>query len=217
MKTWKTPKGTELQLRDLRGQDYLDVKWRYVWMREERSLWGIETEFVTLTDTYAIAKATVKDESGRIIATAHKREDKAHFADFLEKAETSAAGRALAMCGYGTQFCGDEMDEGERLADSPVEKQNTHAAKRMQPGANDGFHPSDLDGIYRVPFGAKFKDKTLDEICHDPKFGPDAIKSYIVYLETTATKRNYPLSTEAVEFIKRAESYLGHLENGDVT
>ena len=38
-----------------------------------------------------------------------------------EKAETKAVGRALAMLGYGTQFA-PELDEGERIVDSPVER-----------------------------------------------------------------------------------------------
>ena len=41
------------------------------------------------------------------------------FADYLEKAETRAVGRALAMCGYGTQFA-PELEERERIVDSPV-------------------------------------------------------------------------------------------------
>lgn len=42
------------------------------------------------------------------------------FGDFIEKAETGAIGRALALVGFGTQFCADELDEGPRLADSPA-------------------------------------------------------------------------------------------------
>ena len=43
------------------------------------------------------------------------------FGDYLEKAETKAVGRALAMLGYGTQFA-PELDEGDRIVDSPVAK-----------------------------------------------------------------------------------------------
>ena len=43
-KTFKTPKGTELPLLDLRGKDYLMVAHRLVWFREEHSDWTIETE-----------------------------------------------------------------------------------------------------------------------------------------------------------------------------
>lgn len=119
---WKSPKGTELPILYLRGKDYLEVKWRLVWFREEHPDWSIETEFHSHGPDWAWAKATIKDATGRILATAHKFEDKAGFPDFREKSETSAVGRALAMIGYGTQFCSDELDEGQRLADSPTEK-----------------------------------------------------------------------------------------------
>jgi hypothetical protein len=62
--------------------------------------------------------AIIKDASGRIIATARKRETENGFPDYIEKAETGAVGRALAMCGYGT-LQAPEFDEGERLADAP--------------------------------------------------------------------------------------------------
>ena len=49
-----------------------------------------------------------------------KRETKKDFSDHTEKAETSAVGRALAMLGYGTQFAISDLDEGDRIVDSPV-------------------------------------------------------------------------------------------------
>ena len=118
-KIFKTAKGTELPLMSLKGKDYLEVKWRLVWFREEKPSWGIETEFVVITEDSSTAKAIIKDESGRIIATSHKTENSQGFGDFLEKSETGAIGRALALIGYGTQFA-DELDEGERIVDSPV-------------------------------------------------------------------------------------------------
>ena len=46
------------------------------------------------------------------------------FPDYIEKAETGAIGRALAMCGYGT-LQAPEFDEQDRLADAPIEKRKT--------------------------------------------------------------------------------------------
>lgn len=115
----KTPKGTELPLLDLRGKPYLQVQWRIVWFREECPKHTIETDFVSVNDTSAFARAVVKDESGRVLAVAHKFEDQQGFPDFREKAETGAIGRALAMIGFGTQFCVGDFDEGPRVVDSP--------------------------------------------------------------------------------------------------
>lgn len=122
MKEYETKGGTRLPLLNLKGKDYLQVAHRLVWFREEKPDWTIETKLNFLQNKAVIAEAMIKDQSGRLIAMAHKYEDSTTFADYIEKCETSAIGRALGFCGYGTQFCGDELDEGQRLTDSPVDR-----------------------------------------------------------------------------------------------
>lgn len=109
-------------LMQLKGRDYLQVMWRLVWFREEHPAWSIETEPVALNDTGAAFRAYIKDDTGRVLQTAFGSETKGDFGDFAEKAETKAVGRALAMLGYGTQFTALELDEGERIVDSPVDR-----------------------------------------------------------------------------------------------
>lgn len=118
MDSFKTKAGTELPIATIKGKSYLQVAHRLVWFREEKPGWGIETEITSIADSSAIMKATIIDENGKTIATAHKHENAKGFADFMEKAETGAIGRALAACGYGTQFA-PELDEQERIVDSP--------------------------------------------------------------------------------------------------
>lgn len=120
IRSYKTSKGTELPLLNLRGKEYLEVKYRLVWFREDHPDWSIETELISVTDVSAYARATIRDEKSRIIATSHKFESIQGFPDFIEKAETGAIGRALALIGYGTQFCADELDEGKRIVDAPA-------------------------------------------------------------------------------------------------
>lgn len=123
MKTVTTPKGTKLPLTNLKGKDYLMVAYRIQWMNEEHPNFEITTEFPLLTEEQTVARANVKiwlaDGSFRL-ATATKRETKKDFNDHTEKAETAAIGRALAMLGFGTQFAIADLDEGERIVDSPV-------------------------------------------------------------------------------------------------
>lgn len=122
MKEFKTSKGTILQVSDIKGQDYMRVHQRLVWFREEHPDWTIETAPTEYdTPDSATFKTTIKDEKGRVIATAHKTETKQGFADYLEKAETGSVGRALLFCGYGTAFCSYELNEEERIVDTPVE------------------------------------------------------------------------------------------------
>jgi len=105
---------------DMRGKDYLEVKWRIVWFRDVHPSGSIETELVNTEPI--VFKATVKDVEGRTLGTGHgtpKMHGVAKSRPF-EGAETAAIGRALAAAGYGTQFTGEE--EGEHLADAPVEQ-----------------------------------------------------------------------------------------------
>lgn len=104
------------------GRDYLEVKWRLVWLRSEHPEAQIETEIHSLQDGVAIFKARVVIPEGGV-ATGWGSESVTDFADFIEKAETKALGRALAALGYGIQFCADfdepapSAGEGERRSD----------------------------------------------------------------------------------------------------
>jgi hypothetical protein len=101
--------------------DYLPVAARVAWFRKDHTYWSIITKVEKWGDKAVIMKAIIKDSTGAIIATAKKKETEAGFSDYIEKAETGAIGRALALCGYGT-LQAPEFDEQDRLADAPVEK-----------------------------------------------------------------------------------------------
>lgn len=126
-------------LRNLgRGRgEYLEVKWRLVWLRQEHPDAVIETRLIETDNTHTIFQADVTLPSGGR-ATGHKQETAADFGDHLEKAETGSIGRALAALGFGTQFIGEEMDEGARIVDSGAERAPrtapaTTTANRAQP------------------------------------------------------------------------------------
>jgi hypothetical protein len=112
-----------------RFDDYLEVKWRVVLFREQCPHGVITTEeiCVDLDRGYARYKATVEDGQGGK-ATGYGTETQADFADFCERAETRALGRALAVLGFGTQFVSVDLTEGEHVADAPVASTNGHQA-----------------------------------------------------------------------------------------
>ena len=125
----------EDHLTNIKGKEYLEVKWRLVWFRQDRPLdseWGIRTIPEIATEERAVYRAQIVSPEGVIVAEGTKSETQDGFPDFIEKAETGAIGRALAVCGYGTQFCGGELDEGKRIVDSPVDRKPTSAPQKKR-------------------------------------------------------------------------------------
>ena len=114
------PKKYLIKLQD--DRQYLPVSARLIWFREIHPNWGIDTHPIVLDieKQIAVFEATVFDESGKLMAKGTKMEDIRGFPDYVEKAETGAIGRALAVCGFGTQFA-PELDEiaAERFVDAP--------------------------------------------------------------------------------------------------
>lgn len=195
---FKTEKGTELPVLNLRGKEYLEVKYRLVWFREEHPDWSIETELVSVTDKSACAKATIKDSEGRLIATSHKFENERGFPDFIEKAETGAIGRALALIGFGTQFCADDFSEGERIVDSPVD---ARPGLTTEYSSTEEASSSTDPGDFLISFGKKFKGKKLKDVSRQE------IESYLAWMETEAHKQKKPLSQQASLLKKAIELY----------
>jgi hypothetical protein len=226
-RTFRTPHGTELPLLLLKGKEYLAVQHRLVWFRETHPLGRIDTECIIRADKFVIYRATISvpTPSGDYIKLADgvKREDYAHFPDAEEKAATGAMGRALACCGFGTQFTGDELDEGERIVDSPTPPQNKPAEakdEKPKPKAKPALEsvpkhipqtppwpdeeerallPDASPGDFKIEMGRKFQGLTVKQAVD--RDGMPALQSYINWLEDASAKEGKPLSTPA-RFLK---------------
>jgi hypothetical protein len=133
------------------GKEYLEVRWRLVWLRSEHPDAIIDTELISHQGNEAVFKAYVKIPDGGS-ATGYGSEDSQGFGDYLEKAETKAIGRALAALGYGTQFSHDH-DFGAaqgRVVDAPTQFRNvgTNApqqASQAQQRAPGGYDTAATD------------------------------------------------------------------------
>jgi len=95
-------------LSNFNGKDYLEVKWRVMWLRHEHPDARMTTEIVQHNEEggFALFRAEVEIPGGGK-ATGWGSETVRDFHDYIEAAETKAVGRALAALGYGTQFCHD--------------------------------------------------------------------------------------------------------------
>lgn len=94
---------------NIKGKEYVEVNQRLLYFRKESKYegWTIENDLVAVDSESCIIKATIKDNQGRVIASAHAQEDRtsSHInkTSFVENCETSAVGRALAMLGIGIE------------------------------------------------------------------------------------------------------------------
>jgi len=122
---------------------YLNVQARLMWfIRDQRNLidkglaqvpYVVRTELVEIDREagWAHFKTYVRDVLGNE-ATMYGSESVKDFGDYAEKASTKGLGRALLMLGYGTTNA-DELDEGDRIVDAPVLRQQMQAAATTPP------------------------------------------------------------------------------------
>jgi hypothetical protein len=142
------------------NREYLPVSARLIWFRGERPDWGIVTEPIEINyeKQFAVFLCRIFNAEGRLMATGTKMETVRGFADWLEKAETGSVGRALALCGYGTQFA-PELEEGARLADSPYPMRNQEPAQNRSQGAQNQharpYHGGGGSDAYAEPLNVR--------------------------------------------------------------
>lgn len=138
----------KLKTMDIKGKAYVQVNTRVLAFRELFPMGTITTEIVSLdtidTEVYVpktgkwepcssrevTMRATIMDENGKVLGTGYACEkEKAstiNKTSFIENAETSAVGRALAMVGIGVD---GSMCSAEELA-SAINQQGAPEPKK---------------------------------------------------------------------------------------
>lgn len=97
------------------GSQFLDLKWRLVWLRREHPDAVIETQIVPNGDGLMICRAMIRLAEGAV-STGHGSADTNAESSAIEQAEDRALGRALSALGYGTEF-----DDVDAEVDTPPE------------------------------------------------------------------------------------------------
>jgi len=165
----ETPFDPSRYLSKIKGADYLEVKWRLVWLRDQYPDAVIDTELVSHVGNQAIFRARITLPTGAS-ATGWGSDDINSFANYIEKAETKAIGRALAALGFGTQFCTDfdyGSDEGQ-VVDAPVARNRTNTPTSLfngrENGRDPGVTPKQLGMIQALGREQKLSAQMLDEL-----------------------------------------------------
>jgi uncharacterized protein YbdZ (MbtH family) len=166
----RTPFDPTQYLSNFDGREYLEVKWRLLWLRSEYPDARMTTEIVQHNEEggFALFRAEVEIPGGGK-ATGWGSETVRDFHDYIEAAETKALGRALAALGYGTQFCQDFDFSGNarpgtnQVVDAPVNladrRSNGYAARsngsanagKSSGFANSGFRTAPTNDGGRLP------------------------------------------------------------------
>ena len=124
---------------DIRGKQYAEVNQRIKAFRILCPNGCISTEILSSDDGVVIMKASVLDEDGKLLGTgtAYEKEGSTNInkTSYIENCETSAVGRALAMCGIGidTSVASFEEVEGAiKQQEAPIEKKPTGFPSRKK-------------------------------------------------------------------------------------
>lgn len=114
----------------IHGKEYRTVGKRVADFRAAHPDWEISTEILSAADL-VLVKATIKDETGRVIATGHAEEERGstniNKTSSVENAETSAVGRCLAMIGMG----GTEIASADEVANAISQQGQKEVYERM--------------------------------------------------------------------------------------
>ena len=90
---------------NIKGKEYVEVSERVKFFRETYPNWSLTTDVVEMNDTYCVLRASIADETGRVVATGMAREVNGdtyiNKTSYVENCETSAWGRALGNMAIG--------------------------------------------------------------------------------------------------------------------
>lgn len=136
-----------------RGQrDYLEVKYRVLWLRREHPTARIESECLDHTDNFALFRVTI-DLGDKGYAEGHGSEYRESFYNFIERAETRALGNALDNLGFSTDAA--FLAAGQK---PPLEERADRFQRREREGGRperEGPRP-DYDAFWREVRGMGF-------------------------------------------------------------
>jgi hypothetical protein len=147
-------------------RDYLEVKYRVLWLRREHPTARIRSECLERTENFALFRVTI-DLGEKGSAEGHGSEYRETFLNFIEKAETRALGNALDNLGFSTDAAFlaagqkpplDDRPQGSGRRDRESAASAVAAALAPRPDYDSfwrevramGFLPQEVLGLFGV-------------------------------------------------------------------
>jgi len=156
-----------LSTMDIKGKAYVLVNERIKAFRMLYPDGIIETELLNDTDGRCVFKAIIRKPDGDILGTGHAYEVEAasyiNKTSYIENCETSAVGRALAMCGIGidTSVASyEEVDMAIKKQDAMQEKSQAKPATKTKAS---GSGQKTMEVSTRIPTEEEIAEQPISE------------------------------------------------------
>ncbi len=139
-----------------RGQrDYLEVKYRVLWLRREHPTARIRSECLEHSDSFALFRVTI-DLGEKGSAEGHGSEYRDSFLNFIEKAETRALGNALDNLGFSTDAAFLAAGQKPPIDERPQSPGRRDRETSPSAAASPPQPRPDYDGFWREVRGMGF-------------------------------------------------------------
>ena len=157
--------GQTIKTTDIRGKQYAEVNQRIKAFRMLCPNGCISTEILSNEDGIVVMKAYVSNEDGKLIGTgtAYEKEGSSNInkTSYIENCETSAVGRALAMCGLGIDL---SVASYEEVANA-IEQQEAFPDRKKLIAVAKKHYPEGSDVLKKLLVG--YKVNSIDKLSNE--------------------------------------------------
>lgn len=149
------------QLED--GREYLDLKWRILWLRAQEPDASIESQIVVTSEDEVVCRTTISLRTGATV-TAHGSASRSESDQPVEEAENRAMIRALAALGYGTEYADEDEVPVELPPAPPVNLMTARALldRSQQREEDDSPEPPETEAEAPGPAAPDASDQTAE-------------------------------------------------------
>ena len=156
-----------LSTMDIKGKAYVLVNERIKAFRMLYPNGTITTELLQDDGTRCIFRAVVRDDEDRCLGTGHAYEVESsnyiNKTSYIENCETSAVGRALAMCGIGIDTSVASYEEVDMAIRKQDQMQDRPQAKATTKQKSSGAGEKTLEVSTQIPSEAEIANMPISE------------------------------------------------------